>query len=218
MENILRLISILASFVAILVAWEFKLLLEVGIGILTFLGLAQITRVLLGSKFSNSPLLPLFLASAFLVCAGIGYYQPAKELEILNTELKDKNRYIKMIDAQNDEMGSVAKRQPTRLHERVLMKEGIERIRMLGINSLGVLHKYREHLIELLTRKRSIIRIQVLILDPRSDAFKSRSSFEECGTEIPKDCKKKIPNRLYEEWEATLAILSDIASYSRKHI
>lgn len=203
-------ISILAAFVAIIAGLSFGEPLKVGLGMLAILGLTEISRVfLLGRIFSQSPFIPLLLASAFLVSVGIGYYQPAEELETLKIELKDKSKRVDELEIMlyRDDV-FVSRRQPSRLHHLLLTEDGIQSIRILGINSLGVLHKYRKDLGELLVGKRPI-RLEVLMLDPRSPAFKTRRDGEELGA--------TISNRMYEEWEATLAILSDIAFYSKQN-
>lgn len=216
--NLLRTISIIASFLAILAAWSFGVPLEVGLGMLGFIGLTQISQELRGHKFFDSPYLALLLASVFLICVGIGEKRLGPELTKLaelRVDFKEKEtqieNYRKQIVKYRTELlkdnVSVPRLQPSRLHQIVFAEAGIKRIRMLGINSLGVLHKYRKDLEELMVGQ---FRLEVLLLDPRSPAFETRRDGEESGD--------TISNRMYEEWETALAILSEIASYSRKSI
>ena len=210
-------ISIVASFMAILAGWSFGVMLQVGLGTLAFLGVTEISREWLGRRFSNSPFLPLLVAGMFLLSAGIGEKRRDPELAKLSSELsglrinlEEKAKRVNELEPMlYKDAVSVPRRQPTRLHDLVLTEDGIQSIRMLGINSLGVVHKFRQHLGELLVGQRPI-RLEVLLLDPRSPAFETRRNREELGA--------TIPNRMYEEWEATLAILSEIAFYSRQHI
>lgn len=220
--NLHRTISIMTAFLVILAGWSFGVLLEVGLGMLGFIGLTQISQELRGRKFFDSPYLALLLASVFLVSAGIGERRLQPELaklselendltnqvEKLHIDIEGKKKQIEWYKTERLRGDiSVPRLQPSRLHSIVFAEAGIRRIRMLGVNSLGVLHKYRKDLGELLVGQHPI-HLEVLLLDPRSPAFETRRDCEESGA--------TIPNRMYKEWETALAILSDIASYSRQ--
>lgn len=72
---------------------------------------------------------------------------------------------------------TIEQRQPSTLHDYVLLQRGITRVRILGINGLGVLHKYRRDLAGALRRKGTIV--EILLLNPDSEAFLARSELEE---------------------------------------
>ncbi len=77
---------------------------------------------------------------------------------------------------------------------------GVFRVRILGINALGLLHRHAADLIMVL---RTGGTVQVLLLDPESAQFRKRRDAEEKR-------KGKISNRLLMEMEASIAILRDI--------
>lgn len=75
---------------------------------------------------------------------------------------------------------------------------------LMGINSLGPLHQNRESIIEILKRKGIV---QILFLNPKSEAFRKRVVFEEKHNE-------KICGRLRAEYDASIAICRDIKNFS----
>ncbi|MFQ6018619.1 MAG: hypothetical protein ACE5KF_10530 [Kiloniellaceae bacterium] len=74
------------------------------------------------------------------------------------------------------------------------------RVRILGINALGILHR---HAADLITVLRTGGTVDVLLLDPQSAQFRKRRDAEEKR-------KGKVSNRLLTEMEASIAILRDV--------
>ena len=85
--------------------------------------------------------------------------------------------------------------------ERELFQQvGLQRVCIMGINALGVLHRHRADLLAILRQGGSV---DVLLLDPNGEAFREqRDSEEKRGG--------RVSNRLLKEMEASLAILRDI--------
>lgn len=81
-----------------------------------------------------------------------------------------------------------------------MRQDDIRRVRILGINALGLLHRHSSDLVAVLRRGGTV---DVLLLDPESDQFRARRDAEE---------KRggKISNRILAEMEASIAILRDI--------
>ena len=81
-----------------------------------------------------------------------------------------------------------------------MRQDDIRRVRILGINALGLLHRHAADLVGILRRGGTV---DVLLLDPESDQFRERRDAEE---------KRggKVSNRILAEMEASIAILRDI--------
>ncbi len=105
----------------------------------------------------------------------------------------------------------VEKRQPSMLHDYVLVQRDISRVRILGLNGLSVLHKYREDLTNMIRNGDTVV--EILLLDPSSKAFLNRRNLEETA---PKESTHGEPQfvsgRIRAEWEASRAILRDIVN------
>lgn len=91
-------------------------------------------------------------------------------------------------------------RDSVQAEQEALRQDDIRRVRILGINALGLLHRHSADLVALLRRGGTV---EVLLLDPESDQFRKRRDAEE---------KRggKISNRILAEMEASIAILRDI--------
>lgn len=87
--------------------------------------------------------------------------------------------------------------------QELLGRPGIERVRILGINALGILHRHAADLTEIL-RGGGIL--EVLLLDPESDEFR------QCRDRQEKS-KGKVSNRIAAEMEASIATLRDILNH-----
>jgi len=106
---------------------------------------------------------------------------------------------------------TIEMRQPSPLHDYVLLQRDITRVRILGLNALGVLHKYRRDFVELLRRKDT--RVEILLLDPDSDAFLDRRNLEETAPQEPTTGQSQfVSGRILDEWKASLAVLRDIVN------
>ena len=85
--------------------------------------------------------------------------------------------------------------------ERELFQQvGLQRLRIMGINALGVLHRHRADLLAILRQGGTV---DVLLLDPNGEAFREQRDSEEKRN-------GRVSNRLLKEMEASLAILRDI--------
>lgn len=82
----------------------------------------------------------------------------------------------------------------------LLAAPGVARVRIMGINALGILHRCQGDLVALLARGGAL---DVLLLDRRSAAFSRRRDSEEKRS-------GRVSNRLLREMEASMAILRDI--------
>lgn len=87
--------------------------------------------------------------------------------------------------------------------EELLGRPGIERVRILGINALGILHRHAADLTEIL---RGGGTLEVLLLDPESEEFRQRRDREEKNA-------GKVSNRIAAEMEASIATLRDILNH-----
>lgn len=101
-------------------------------------------------------------------------------------------------------------RQPSTLHDYVLLQRDATRVRILGINGLGVLHKYRKNLVGVLRREDALV--EVLLLDPDSDAFLDRRNLEEASPTQSTPESQFVSGRLHAEWKASRAVLRDIVN------
>jgi len=87
--------------------------------------------------------------------------------------------------------------------------EGITEVRVMGINSLGVIHQAREDIIKLLKAGKSI---KFLLLNPLSDEFNNRINDFECVYDGVKRDFQKHRHRLIAEWNSSVMILRSILS------
>ena len=76
----------------------------------------------------------------------------------------------------------------------------IWRVRILGINALGLLHAHEARLLSILRNGGTV---EVLLLNPESAEFRKRRNLEEKR-------KGRVSNRLLAEMEASVAILQDM--------
>ena len=106
---------------------------------------------------------------------------------------------------------TVEQRQPSSLHDYVLLQRDIIRVRILGLNGLGVLHKYRRDLTKVLRRKGTIV--EILLLDPDSEPFLARSDREETAPQQSTNGQPQFTSgRIRAEWEASKAVLRDVVN------
>ena len=106
---------------------------------------------------------------------------------------------------------SVERREPSMLHDYVLLRRDISRVRMLGLNGLSVLHRYRRDLAKMIQRGDTVV--EMLLLDPNSDAFLDRSNLEEAAPQQSTNREPRfVSGRMRAEWEASKAILRDIVN------
>ena len=89
--------------------------------------------------------------------------------------------------------------------DRIIIKEAKSTVQILGINALGPLHHCREELIEFLVSPQR--RLQLLLLDSRSEVFKERAKKE--GDNV---------GRIMHEWKASIRILKDISMKTKGKI
>jgi len=82
--------------------------------------------------------------------------------------------------------------------------KGINEVRVIGINSLGVVHQAREDIIELLKSGKSV---KFLLLNPTSDEFINRIKEVECKPDEDFESHKQ---RLIAEWNSTVMILRSV--------
>ena len=106
---------------------------------------------------------------------------------------------------------TIEKRQPSTLHDFVLLQRDITRVRILGINALGVLHKYRRDLVGVLLREQAVV--QILLLNPDSGIFLDRRNLEETAPQQSTARHSQfVSGRIRAEWEASRAVLRDIVN------
>jgi len=80
----------------------------------------------------------------------------------------------------------------------------LEELRIIGINSLGVIHQAREDIMHLLKKGKTV---KLLLLNPISDEFINRIRNVECR---PNQDFESHYQRLKAEWNATIMILRNI--------
>ena len=103
-----------------------------------------------------------------------------------------------MTNSRNSDEGQ--RRDTVEAERELFQKVGLKRLRIMGINAIGVLHRHRADLLAILRQGGSV---DVLLLDPNGEAFcKQRDSEEKRNG--------RVSNRLLKEMEASLAILRDI--------
>ena len=94
-----------------------------------------------------------------------------------------------------------AERRDTVLAEQDLFwQPDVRRVRIMGINALGLLHRHASDLLAVLLNGGAV---QVLLVDPQSAEFRRRRDAEEKR-------RGRVSNRLQTEMEASIAILRDI--------
>ena len=103
-----------------------------------------------------------------------------------------------MTDEQNQI--TVERRDTFQAEQELFGQPRIWRLRILGVNALGLLHR---HAADLITVLRAGGRVDVLLLDPESAEFRKRRDAEEKR-------KGMVSNRLVTEMEASIAILRDV--------
>ena len=103
-----------------------------------------------------------------------------------------------MADEQNQ--STVEIRDTFQAEQELFGQTDIWRVRIWGINALGLLHRRSADLITIL---RNGGMVEVLLLDPESAEFRKRRDAEEKR-------KGKVSNRLLTEMEASIAILRDV--------
>ncbi len=84
--------------------------------------------------------------------------------------------------------------------QELFARRDVWRVRIMGINALGILHRHQGELLAILQGGGSV---DVLLLDHHSDAFRERRDTEEMR-------HGRVANRLLKEMEASMAILRDI--------
>lgn len=87
--------------------------------------------------------------------------------------------------------------------QELLGQPDVERVRILGINALGILHRHAADLTKIL---RGGGTLEVLLLDPESDEFRRQRDREEKSA-------GKVSNRIAAEMEASVATLRDILNH-----
>ncbi len=77
-----------------------------------------------------------------------------------------------MTKSQNSDEGQ--RRDTVEAERELFQKVGLQRLRIMGINALGILHRHRADLLAILRQGGSV---DVLLLDPNGEAFcKQRDS------------------------------------------
>lgn len=108
---------------------------------------------------------------------------------------------------------------PWLTHQFLLAAPKVERVRILGINALGVLHTHRLNLERIIDKDEDKGFVQILLLkgalpgQDASQAFQARVAEEEGKID---GREGRIANRIQAEWEASIAILADIFNRLRK--
>ena len=102
--------------------------------------------------------------------------------------------------------------QPWLVHQFLLATPKVERVRILGINALGLLHEHRSNLVRIIDPKEGgsveiLLLKGALLAQDASQAFQARVAEEEGKI---KGREGRIANRIQAEWEASIAILADI--------
>lgn len=154
-------------------------------------------------RVALSIILPPLVTSIALVLIGVGYNQEKRELASLQSQLHTTNQRLKEVrNALERQLDvPVIKGVPWQIHQFLIGQGTICHIKILGINSLSVLHGYRPGLINLLLKDGATL--QVLLTNKDSSAFRERAIQEETYG-------SKRSRRLEAEWNASEAILKDI--------
>jgi hypothetical protein len=153
------------------------------------------------------------LAPIGIAVAGMLYaWQTKTEIE----KLKKENERLKMelLTAR----GSHGYTEPRDISaDKHLMKlalayKGAAEVRIIGINSLGVIHQAREDIKELLEANKSV---KFLLLNPRSGEFIQRIKDVECIYKGGYENSESHKRRLLAEWNATIMGLRNIAENTK---
>lgn len=88
--------------------------------------------------------------------------------------------------------------------------EDINRINVLGVNALGIVHQGYETIISLMSKKG--LKIQILVIDPRGNVFSDRIISESSEN---KALYEVTCYRLLSEWNTTMMILSSISQKAK---
>lgn len=108
--------------------------------------------------------------------------------------LMKKGEYIRHRNFSNDKT----------LIEDALTYDGDPEVRIIGINSLGLVHQAGEDIKELLKKG---IQVKILLLDPTSVEYLDRIKHFECMYKGALENEDSHKNRLNSEWNASMAIL-----------
>ncbi len=103
-----------------------------------------------------------------------------------------------MTNSRNSDEGQ--RRGTVEAEREIFQQIGLRRVRIMGINALGVLHRHRANLLAILRQGGSV---DVLLLDSNGKAFRRQRALEEKRN-------GRVSNRLLKEMETSLAILRDI--------
>jgi len=141
--------------------------------------------------------------SAIVFSTGIAFYLKSRNYESQNKDLKRENERLIMEKTKsiNEPRDITADKYLIRLARDY---KGINEVRIIGINSLGVVHQAREDIIDLLKTGKSV---KFLLLNPTSDEFIRRIKDVECKPDEDFESHKQ---RLIAEWNATVMILRSI--------
>ena len=137
---------------------------------------------------ASESLAPWLLAPWFLlaISAAVSGYVINEQAAVSAKSLKEQGRELTAARADVSTYRDILQAQiqlpfrggqPWLAHKVLLGTEGTKHVRILGINGLGVLHGHRQSLQEILTEPEHTI--DVLLLHPKSDAFKRRAEEEE---------------------------------------
>jgi len=134
------------------------------------------------------------IATPATVILGTFSLERASKIKRLKQEIEDlKRKILKTSGKVNPET------------DRIIITEAKSAVQILGINALGPLHHCREELIQFLVSQQR--RLQVLLLDSRSDIFKARAQKEDANA-----------GRIIQERKASIRILKDISSKTKGKI
>jgi len=134
------------------------------------------------------------IATLATVVLGAFSLERASKIKRLKQEIEDlKRKILRTSSKVNPET------------DRIIIKEAKSAVQILGINALGPLHHCREELIDFLAFPQH--RLQLLLLDSRSDVFKARAKKEDDNV-----------GRIMHEWQASIRILKDISMKTKGKI
>ena len=127
------------------------------------------------------------IATLATVILGTFSLERASKIKRLKQEIEDlKRKILRTSSKVNPET------------DRIIIIEANNSIQILGINALGLLHHCSEELIKFLVSTQH--NLQVLLLEPSSEAFKARTQKEHDNV-----------GRIIHEWKASIRILKDIS-------
>jgi len=141
--------------------------------------------------------------SAIVFTIGVSLIGYTWQIKTQNEDLKRENERLKMekTKAINEPRDISADKHLIRLAKDY---KGVSEVRVIGINSLGVVHQAREDIMELLNSGKTI---KFLLLDPKSEEFINRIKEVECK---PHEDFESHKQSLVAEWNATIMILRSI--------